>query len=278
MVSVVYLLLPFASALVIESNTWGPSDSVHALDGVITAVNSIVNNKHLSAEQLTQAKQVAADIKVDIEAVEAGKLTKQQTKDKVGAAIKELTAFATKLPETAASANQAHINLLMKELSDKKKALAKIEGMMKLLKLKKALAEKKLMLEKLIMKKSEAAGGHKGEQEIAEASAVVSKLLIMAKNATSISGGANGSATGELPAPLKAIAATLQEREKVVSASLAKIVSEQTNGDAQIDAIIKTQMGQAGKTDFDIKKQKMFKHLKTEENRKFAKVRALRQN
>jgi len=256
MIRALCLLIPLTSALVLESSTWGPSDSVHALDGVIKAVNSIVANPHLSPTQLVAAKKLAEDVKQDVEAVEAGNMTKQQTKEKVGAAIKELTSFASQ----GSSNKQDKINMLMKQLDEKKKALAKVESMMKLLKLKKALAEKKLTLEKLIMKKSE--GKAQNDKEMTDTSAAVSKMLMMAKNVSNFG----------------AITATLQEREKVVSASLARIVDEQAKGDAKIDAVLKAEMGQAGKSDFDVKKQKMFKHLKTEENRKFAKARALRQN
>jgi len=68
------LALLCVGALGLDENVWAPTDSVHALDGVISAVNQIVSNPHLSATNLAKAKTVAEDIKADIEAVEGGKL------------------------------------------------------------------------------------------------------------------------------------------------------------------------------------------------------------
>jgi len=276
--SLAFLVLPFATALVLDTETWGPSDSVHALDAVITAVNSIVKNPHLSPEHLTKAKKVVEDIKADIEAVETGHLTKLQTNQKVGQAIAELSAFEADFAVqkdhlVAGDKAAAKIAKLQQELAEKKKALAKEESMMKLLKLKKALAEKKLMLEKLMMQKAEAASGKKSGQELSESNAVVTKLLKMAAESKNVTKGAKG----ELPAPLKAIEDTLQQREHVVSDSMAKILALQSKGDAQIEAVLKSQ-SQDGKSTDNIKKSKMFKHMKTQEDRKFAKARAVKQH
>jgi len=262
------LLFGLASSL--DEGTWGPSDSVHALDAVITAVDNIAKNPHLTPSSLAEAKHVAEDVKGDIEAVENGKLTKAQAHEKVGAAMKELTAFAANL--TKVSSNLDRVSMLKKQLAEKKAELAKDENMLKIFKLKKELAEKKLMLQKLINQKASAENSHKADQEeVAKTSAMVKDLVAMAKNLR----GANS--TKELPAPLKAVLATVQARDHAVSDALAKMDAEEKKSEASLDAAMQKQMPTKGKGDALAKGQSMLKLLKTQEHRQFAKARALKQ-
>merc|ERR1719510_345465 len=94
-VASILLLLAAASATV--EDAWGPPESVHALDAVIVAVNKIVAMPHLTPEKLARAKVVAADVKSNIEAVEGGKLSKQEANKKIASAIKELTSFQSEM-------------------------------------------------------------------------------------------------------------------------------------------------------------------------------------
>eukprot|EP00419_Tripos_fusus_P011973 CAMPEP_0172656898 /NCGR_PEP_ID=MMETSP1074-20121228/1712_1 /TAXON_ID=2916 /ORGANISM="Ceratium fusus, Strain PA161109" /LENGTH=169 /DNA_ID=CAMNT_0013471863 /DNA_START=44 /DNA_END=549 /DNA_ORIENTATION=- len=163
------LSLAAVATVALADGTWGPADTAHALDGVIGAVEKIVHLPHLSATQLEQAKKIAADIKVDVEAVESGKLTKEQAHKKVGEGMKELAAFAAKLQKTGSlSERKAELE---KQLHEKEAALAKLEKQMKLLKLKKLLAEKKLALQNLLA--SKAAGQDRSAAEDAKATAAV---------------------------------------------------------------------------------------------------------
>jgi len=266
--SVGLLLFTLASSL--DESMWGPSDSVHALDAVVAAVDKVVKNPHLSPERLAEAKRVAEDVKGDVEAVENGKLTKAQAHEKVGAAIKELTAFEANL--TKVSSGLDKIAMLKKQLAEKKAELAKDENLMKLFKLKKELAEKKLMLQKLINQKADSENSNKADQEeVAKTSAMVKDLVAMAKNLR------GGNSKQELPAPLKAVLATVQARDHAVSDALAKIDAEQKKSEASLDAAMQKQMPTKGKGDALAKGQSMLKLLKTQERRQFAKARALKQ-
>lgn len=271
-ISLAFLLVSIASGF--DDSTWGPSDSVHALDAVITAVNQIVKNPHLSPDNLKKATKVAEDIKGDIEAVEGGKLTKSQAHDKVGAAIKELSSFEVDLSKPSATVDK--ISLLKKELADKEALLAKTENMMKLLKLKKQLAEKKLMLETLLDKQASAKNGQKADQEeLAKTSSMVSSLVKMAKDLAGKGQGKDEAAEKngkqELPGPLKAVLTTLQSREKVLSEGLSKSVAEHQKGDAELDSAMQKEKSGS-------QRQTMVKRLRADVDHKFAKARALKQN
>jgi hypothetical protein len=247
--------------------TWGPSDSVHALDGVIAAVDKIAHNPHLSPENLAKARHVAEDIKGDIEAVEGGNLTKQQAHEKVGAAIKELTAFEADLHKMPAD----RLAMLKKQLAEKEGELKKDKNMMKLLKLKKQLIEKKLMLQKLLAQKASAEDVHKADEaEVAKTSSMVKKVLNMTK-------GLEGAAEAVKKATLQAVATAVQTREREVAEALAKADAEQKKGEASLDAAIEKQLPAKGKGDAIAKGQSMLKLIKTQERRKFAKARALKE-
>jgi len=249
------------------AEVWGPNDSVHALDGVIAAVNQIVSNPHLSATNLAKAKKVAEDVKADIEAVEGGKLSKQAAHEKVGNAIQELMSFQSGLAAAASTGSSSKADKLAeleKSLEAKKAQLAKAENMLKLMKLKKALAEKKLKLQKLIDQKNAA---KKGGQE-AEAEATKANELIKA-----LSTGVADMKDSKKDADLKTVLATVHSRKEEVSASISKMEEAEKKAEGELEAVIKAQMpGGAGQG--DDKAKGMLKQLKAEEHRKFAKAEA----
>jgi hypothetical protein len=248
-------------------SAWGPSDSVQALDGVIAAVEKIANNTHLSPEKLAKARHVAEDVKLDIESVEKGNLTKQQAHEKVGAAIKELTAFESDLQKMPAD----RLATLKKQLADKEAELKKAQNMMKLLNLKKQLIENKLMLQKLLSQKAAAGDDRKADEaEAAKNSAMVKNVLNMTK-------GLEGASATVKSARLQAVGAAVQTRVREVTEALAKADAEQKKAEASLDAAIAKQLPTKGKADAISKGQSMLKLIKTQEHRKFAKARALKE-
>eukprot|EP00929_Paragymnodinium_shiwhaense_P070662 TRINITY_DN3579_c0_g1_i2.p2 TRINITY_DN3579_c0_g1~~TRINITY_DN3579_c0_g1_i2.p2 ORF type:complete len:318 (-),score=181.80 TRINITY_DN3579_c0_g1_i2:29-982(-) len=257
-------------ALGFDAGVWTPNDSVHALDGVITAVNSLVNNPHLSAVNLAKAKKVAEDVKADIEAVEGGKLSKQQAHEKVGAAMQELMSFQTQLTASAtgASGKAAKLANLEKELEAKKAELAKAENMLKLMKLKKALAEKKLKLQKLIDQKNAAKkSGDEAQAEAAKTNEVVKALSTAVADMKD--------SKKDSKAELKTVLAKVHARKEEVSASIASMEKMEQKAEGEMESVIKAQMpGGAGQG--DEKAKAMLKQLKAEEHRKFAKVEAVK--
>jgi hypothetical protein len=255
------------AAVACAENTWGPADSVHALDGVIGAVERVVKLPNLTPAQLEEAKKMAADVKSSIEAVESGKLSKQQAHEKVGASLKELTAFEVELTKRSAtkrSAVEERMAALTKQLAEKKDALAKAEKMMHLLNLKKKLMEKKLKLQKLLVAKDEAA---KKDKSAAEEAANMGRLVKEVRSAT-----AKWTESGT-----KTALAAVQAQEAAVSKGLASIDETQKKGDVMMDAALKGQLGSADKGDALAKGQAMLKELKKQEHRKLAKVRAMKQ-
>jgi len=207
---------------------------------------------------------LAADVKADIEAVEGGNLTKAQAHDKVGAAIKELTAFETQLakPPPMDAARAQKIAELEKKLAEKKGELAKDENMIKLFKLKKELAEKRLRLQGLLdSKKNQEKNSKANQAEAAKTNDMVKSLVSMAKNS-----GLKGKQ--EMPAPMKAILASVESQRVSVADDLKKMEAEEKAGEAKID-------GALGKG-ADAQSQGMLKRLKKEQHRKFAKDQALK--
>jgi len=251
------LSLAAVATVALADGTWGPADTAHALDGVIGAVEKIVHLPHLSATQLEQAKKIAADIKVDVEAVESGKLTKEQAHEKVGEGMKELAAFAAKLQKTGSlSERKAELE---KQLHEKEAALAKLEKQMKLLKLKKLLAEKKLALQNLLA--SKAAGQDRSAAEDAKATAAVVTQLHGLKDLKGVDA-------------MKALQ-TVQQQEKAVGERLARLDAGQKKSEAMMTAAVQDELkaGSSGKDALE-KGKKMIQALEKREKRKFAKVRA----
>jgi len=279
------VLFAAACASGLIENTWGPDDSVHALDSVISAVNDIASNPHLTPEKLARAKAVAADVKADVEAVESGKLSKDEGKAKVSAAITEMTSFSAEISKGLnldgdVSGKKAKLDDLEKQLAGKKAELAKDENMIKLVTLKKQLMEKKMMLQKLLDQKAAAAQNHKGDEAEAKATNdMVQQLVGMAKglkvnstkNSTTKSDGKQ-----DLPASLKTILASVTARRKDVQASLAKMELQDKMSEAALEMTIDKPVPTQGKDDALLKSKSMLMRLKKEEHRKFAKAQAVK--
>jgi len=251
------LSLAAVATMALADGTWGPADTAHALDGVIGAVEKIVHLPHLSATQLEQAKKIAADIKVDVEAVESGKLTKEQAHEKVGEGMKELAAFAAKLQKTGSlSERKAELE---KQLHEKEAALTKLEKQMKLLKLKKLLAEKKLALQNLLA--SKAAGQDRSAAEDAKATTAVVTQLHGLKDLKGVDA-------------MKALQ-TVQQQEKAVGERLARLDAGQKKSEAMMTAAVQGELKAGGSSKDALEKgNKMIQALEKREKRKFAKVRA----
>jgi len=223
---------------------------VHVLDSVIDAVNKMVSNPKLTADQLAKAKHLADDIKADVEAVEGGKMPKQQAMAKIGEGIKELTAFQAEAKRDLLAGMQA-------KLKEKKELLAKEEGMIKLLKLKKELAEKQLMLKNLEIKKSAI---HDGE---ADTNAMVSKLMTMAKNGTAAS--------------LKDATVMLKAHEQAMTEDMKKMDALEKKTEDELSVALKLPVPIKDSSDNMVKGQSMLKMLSGQARHKFAKARARKQ-
>jgi len=251
------LSLAAVATVALADSTWGPADTAHALDGVIGAVEKIVHLPHLSATQLEEAKKIAVDIKVDVEAVESGKLTKEQAHVKVGEGMQELAAFAAKLQNSGGlSERRAQLE---KQLHEKEAALAKLEKQMKLLKLKKLLAEKKLAMQNLLAAK--AAGQDRSAAEDAKATAAVVTQLHGLKDLK----GADA---------MKALQ-TVQQQEKALGERLARLDAGQKKSEDMMASAMQGELKSAASGQDALEKgKKMIQELEKREKRKFAKVRA----
>jgi len=251
------LSLAAVATVTLADSTWGPADTAHALDGVIGAVEKIVHLPHLSATQLEEAKKIAVDIKVDVEAVESGKLTKEQAHVKVGEGMKELAAFAAKLQMSGGlSERRAQLE---KQLHEKEAALAKLEKQMKLLKLKKLLAEKRLAMQNLLAAK--AAGQDRSAADDAKATAAVVTQLHGLKDLK----GADA---------MRALQ-TVQQQEKAVGKRLARLDAGQKKSEDMMTAAMQGELKSAASGKDALEKgKKMVQELEKREERKFAKVRA----
>jgi len=251
------LSLAAVATVTLADSTWGPADTAHTLDGVIGAVEKIVHLPHLSATQLEEAKKIAVDIKVDVEAVESGKLTKEQAHVKVGEGMKELAAFAAKLQMSGGlSERRAQLE---KQLHEKEAALAKLEKQMKLLKLKKLLAEKRLTMQNLLAAK--AAGQDRSAADDAKATAAVVTQLHGLKDLK----GADA---------MRALQ-TVQQQEKAVGKRLARLDAGQKKSEDMMTAAMQGELKSAASGKDALEKgKKMVQELEKREERKFAKVRA----
>jgi len=251
------LSLAAVATVTLADSTWGPADTAHALDGVIGAVEKIVHLPHLSATQLEEAKKIAVDIKVDVEAVESGKLTKEQAHVKVGEGMKELAAFAVKLQKSG-GLSERRVQL-EKQLHEKEAALAKLEKQMKLLKLKKLLAEKRLAMQNLLAAK--AAGQDRSAADDAKATAAVVTQLHGLKDLK----GADA---------MRALQ-TVQQQEKAVGKRLARLDAGQKKSEDMMTAAMQGELKSAASGKDALEKgKKMVQELEKREERKFAKVRA----
>jgi len=257
------VLVFIAATYAVADDTWGPPDSMHALDAVIAAVNKLVLMPHLTPEKLAKAKVVAEDIKHSIESVEGGKLSKQEAHTKIGSALKELAAFQAELLSVGNVPNMSSkLANLQKQLATKKAELVKAESMMKLLKLKKMLAEKRLQLQNLMDQKHASEASRSNDAvEAAKTNQIVKKLLGMSKS-LAIAKAGSSAFTDAL--------SVVQARRHEVSEAIARLEAE----DKKAGVSIRGAISKGSVTD-SIKVQNMLKHLEDEEHRKFAKAEAL---
>jgi len=263
------LLLLVANASAVEEDAWGPPESITALDSVVNAVTQIVSNAK-TADSLKRAQILSANVKADIEAVEAGNLSKAEAHEKVGQAIKELTGFEMELNKAhpEASEKAAKIAKLEKELAEKKEELAKDENMIKLIKMKKDLAEKKLRLQGLLDQKENSDKNIQADQdEAAKTNQWLKGLVAMANENSTV---ALHAKEEQVPSSLKTILASVETRRQSVAQDLNKMETEEKTSEGKIDAILQKQGGA------DAKSQGMLKRLKKEEHRKFAKAQAVK--
>lgn len=158
------------------------------------------------------------------------------------------------------------------KLHEKQAELAKDEKEIQLYKLKKELAEKQLELNNLEMEKARDAASKKTEVEDAKAQEA------LMKNLESIANELKGPAKSKLPPQIDAVLVDLRKHSDSVKASLAKLDETQKKSETDLDAALKQQLGDAGKTDAISKAQAMIKSLKKKEQRKFQKVRAVKNN
>jgi len=270
--AVVVLALVVVLAFGADENVWGPADGVKALDAVSKAVDAIVAAPHLSAQHLTQAKQVALDVKKDVEEVESNKtLSKDERNAKVGAAVKELMGLKEEFSRpTSQTEVKSKLATLQKELSEKKEALEKDEAMINLLNLQKALAEKKMELQKLMEKKNASQNSKSAQaQEAGEETLLLGKLSAIASELAT-------NTSKDLSAPAKTAVADLKARENNVTASLAKLEAIDKKSEALLDAAAKRNIPSTGKDDPIRKEQSMLRVLKKEEHRKIMKAEVLK--
>jgi len=291
------LFIAPSHGLKVRAGMWGPAD----LTAVETALEHVLS-LHMTPAMHKRAQVVAADVKEDIMAISSGRnVTKSERQQKVGAAIKELGQFQQDMeketdelvkaekagnmtakmvalgndldPETLEKYNTKKA-ALEKKLAEKQAELSKDENMIKLIKLKKDLAEKQLELANLEMQKAKSASSKEGEAEDAKSQQeMVKNLLSVAKGLKAPS----NKTVSKLPPAVDAILADLHKRSAALNATLAKIDETQRKSEAQIEDVLKKQVG-AGKTDAITKAEAMIKSLKKKEDRKFQKLRVVKKS
>merc|ERR1719443_2351202 len=149
---------------------YNPPNAGNALDAIETALSQIVNNPHLAAPQLKEAKAVTASVEKTVEELESPKgklLSKEAKAAKVTSAIKLLQNLQENWQKAATQTVTQKKAELMKQLHDKEAELAKEQKMLKVINLEKKLAEKKLALEKLVEMKQAQGAKQEAEKEIA---------------------------------------------------------------------------------------------------------------
>jgi len=280
------LVVAMLVAGAVGESMWGPADSIPALDVVIQAVDKLAKTPGFTQEEATHARQVAVEVKKDIEEVENNKtLTKAQAHEKVGKALKELTGLQSDMSkarqvamdkEAAADAMPSNITAIkekmaemQKELADKKGALEKDESMIKLYNLQKELIEKKLKLQKLLDQRSKgqdvkAQQAEQGKQE----AAMVKDVLSAASNVT-----VKSESKDELPAKLQAVLVNLKGRESKLAEEVAKEAASENKYETALNKELKELPSKAKTADL-AKGQHMIKSLLAEEKRKFRKAEA----
>jgi len=274
-------VLSFMVAACSAATLYNPPNAGSALDSIETALSQIVNNPHLPAAQLKDAKAVASSVEATVEELESPKgklLGKDARAAKVMSAIKLLQTLQQKWQKVATESASDHKVDLMKQLKDKQAELAKEEKMLKVIELEKKLAEKKLALENLIEAKNTQAQQQAAAKDIAARQDMVASVLNMAKS-LQVAQGKNSSmlhAVGKVvdgkAEMLKTVLAHLEGRMQNLTAAIAKIDAAETRGEAKVKDAVKAPV--TGKDDALGKGQSLLKMLLKKEHRQFEKARA----
>jgi len=260
-----------AQSLRLRSGMWGPPD----LKNVETALESILKVP-MTPEHTKMAEHVAGDVRADIAAISAGKLSKEDRKLKVSSAIKELGDFEVVLQKQESKVDNdkvKKIESLQKDLAAKKAELAMEEKELQLVKLKKELAEKELQLNNL---KSQKERTQVNEEDSKDRDAMIANLVSMSKtlHGAKAAGAANSNASS---APeIATILNKLQSRSKKLEDSIAKLTSDEKASEQQLDGASKAQLPTKGKDDAISQAASLIRNLKKQEHRKFEKARALK--
>lgn len=251
------------------------------LSAVATTLEKLEKLPRLSVKQRDAAKKVVQDVEATVAAIESGKLTGAAQHEKVGIAVKELTAL-----------QQDWLNATMalgeRELAMKKEMLKKAEMELKLVKLEKELGEKKLMLKKLTAQKDQASDLEKERKEDAAEQTMVAKLLATAKAlagrkpAQKHTQAVNAKTAPAVPkfnatnSPLADILTDLKAREKNASDGIARLDAEEKKKEARFDEMIKAnaKVPAAGQTAATKKSAAMMKMLVKQAHREYLKMRA----
>lgn len=243
-----------ANRVAIQSGMWTPND----LEIVGKALDAILATPHLSKEQLTSAQSVAAKVRSNLKAVEAGGLKGAARSAKVGEALAALTgleaewAEKTKQAKAKEEAADAHMAALEKELAAKKALLAKESDQMKVLTMEKELMEKKLKLNTLMEKKQAMAEQKAKEKEEVERKEVFQTLEAVSQHMSSADA-------------RKAALAHVNARMKSVQDAIANIVADEKADQKKFDSM-----------KLDEKVGKMLKSIKKKNHREHAKAKALK--
>jgi hypothetical protein len=274
-------LLSYTFVVCSATTLYNPSNAGNVLDSIETALSQIVNNPHLPAAQLKDAKAVATSVEATVAELESPKgklLGKDARAAKVMSAIKLLQTLQDKWQKVTAESVSEHRAALMKQLKDKQAELAKEEKMLKVINLEKKLAEKKLALENLIEAKNAQAQQQAAAKDIAARQDMVASVLSLAKSLqaaqgknTSMAHAAAKVVDGKA-AMLKTVLTHLEGRMQNLTAAIAKIDAAEKRGEAKVKDMLKAPV--TGKDDAIGKGQAMLKMLLKKEHRQFEKARA----
>jgi len=277
-------LLSFICVACTATTLYNPPHAGNALDAIETALSQIVNNTHLPAAELKDAKAVATSVEKTVEELESPKgklLSKEAKAAKVTSAIKLLQGLQENWQKAATQTVSQKKANLMKQLHDKEAQLAKEEKMLKVINLEKKLAEKKLALEKLVDMKNaqqQAAAQQESQKELAAREEMVANVLNMAKDLQAAQGKnasmvhAAAKVVDGKAAMTKTVLAYLDGRTENLTASLAKIDAAEKKHVTEANVALRAPV--TGKDDALGKGQALLKMLLKKEHRKFEKARA----
>lgn len=253
---------------------YNPPNAGNALDAIEAALSKIINNPHLTKEQLKSAKTVSESVEKTVEFLESPegkKLSEKERGAKVTSAINLLSGLQEQWQKAASQLNSEKKEELEKKLKEKEAELAKDQKMLKVLNLEKKLAEKKLALEKLVEQKNAkdaAASKEQAEKDAAAQQEMVTNLVNMAKNMK-----AGDKVVDDKAGTIKKVQTNLEGRLKDVTDKLTKLDDEEKKMQAQIKEEVAAPT--TGSKDAISKGASMLKMLMKKEKRQFDKTRAV---